>query len=263
MVISFQPTATTDPLIEGEIFQSGYAYLLKGAGEVLKFSVIAEAGKYNVIVKARANTSPTKMTGRTYGIKVNGAPLQLKYIEGSAGPLLPEFGGASWGEYEATATLVKGLNTFEIQNYNSYGGVDYIELIPANQPKLYTEEQLKSPEMASFLSKMLGLFDKEDLEKAKQEATIAARVNYIPVSEVQTKIAEATKGLFTEAQLKQKVQEVTEALPLLVEQAVNSKTPIIQAEARKGWLPETEVEERVNAYKTVLKNEVIEVIEQS
>lgn len=259
MVISFQPTASTDPLEKGEIFESGYAYLLKGAGEILSFSYkVKEAGVYKVIVKARANTSETVLTGRTYGFKVNTKAVTLKYKEGSASALLPDFGGASWGEYEATATLIKGLNTFEIKTNNSYGGVDYIELIPATEPKLYTEEQLKDPAMASFFTKLFNLHTDADLEKAKQEATIAARVNYIPVSEVQTKIAEATKGLFTEAQLKQKVQEVTEALPLLVRQAVSAETPTIQAEARKGWLPETKAQAQLIEY----KNKVLDTIEK-
>lgn len=180
----------------GDIFSSGVAVLLKALTDKYTLKFRSEtSGKHKFYIKARTDTSATNPVGRTYGLKVNGVDVPLKYIEGSAGPFVVAFGSSSWGEYYGEADLKSGLNDLIIETKQTWGGVDFIEIIPIAEPRRFTEDQV--------------------------------------VLRIKDEVAKASVGLYTKLQLDaivaSETKKINDTIPAMIDQAVAVKVQTIKA----------------------------------
>lgn len=212
MIYDLTPLSSTDKAYEpGYIFHSGYAYVLKGVGEAINFKIEPyEAGVHRLILRLRTDNGG-KNTGRTYKLLIGGQEIPLKYIEGTATDIIKDiFGGAAWGEYEGVATLKDGLNDVIVQTNQSYGGFDYLQIIPEKEPRLYSENDLKKPEMTKFIANLFGLKTKEEFDEAVKKAQEDVRkeyVGYLNPNQVELQIKERMKGMATQEQVAKMIED--------------------------------------------------------
>jgi hypothetical protein len=141
--------------VSSSIFSGGASISILDNGDKIRLTFDATAGNYNVKVRVRSGdkTNTTGFFANAYLVQVNGVTTSYTGDRSSISALSDTYGGSYWGNLVTPVVALRGgTNTVDIAATASWGGVDYIEIVPSSSSSRVADIETEEVQDVEYVS---------------------------------------------------------------------------------------------------------------